>query len=110
VPTNCSPNQLLQFPQVGSSENSSEVSLSRGRPCRPTTLALQVHLVGLCVGNRETRADGQRGEPIERIAAGVPVGKLLVVEVVRDTRAPSPRTGRIGGGEEFLVLEGVFLA
>ncbi|HEY2538286.1 MAG TPA: hypothetical protein VGI28_02115, partial [Stellaceae bacterium] len=52
----------------------------------PTAVALQVHLLGLCVGHRETRTDGQRGELIERIAAGAPVGKLVVVEVVRDTR------------------------
>ena len=34
----------------------------------------------LCVGDREARADGQRGELIDRVAAGAPVRKLLFVE------------------------------
>jgi len=43
---------------------------------------------GLCVGDREGGADCQRGELIDRIAAGAPVPELLFVEVLGDTRVP----------------------
>jgi hypothetical protein len=53
----------------------------------------------LCIGDREARADCQRGELINRIAAGAPVRKLLFVEVLGHTRVtfagyrPDHRTG-----------------
>lgn len=34
----------------------------------------------LCVGDREARADRQRGKLIDGVAAGAPVGELLFVE------------------------------
>jgi len=43
---------------------------------------------GLCVGDREARADCQCGELIDRFAAGAPVRKLLVVEALGHTRVP----------------------
>src|SRR6266404_2654750 len=43
---------------------------------------------GLCIGDREPRADGQRGELIDRIAAGAPVRKLLFVELLGHTWLP----------------------
>src|SRR5580693_6684152 len=45
-------------------------------------------MLGSCVGDRETRADGQRRELIDRIAARAPVRKLLFVEALGHTRAP----------------------
>jgi hypothetical protein len=48
----------------------------------------QLYLLSLCVGDREARADGQRGELIDRIAAGAPVRKLLVIEALGYVRAP----------------------
>jgi hypothetical protein len=45
-------------------------------------------MLGLCVGDREARADCQCGELIDRIAAGAPVRKLLLVEALGHTRAP----------------------
>ena len=45
-------------------------------------------MLGLCVGDREARADCQCGELIDRIAAGAPVRKLLFVEALGDTRVP----------------------
>ena len=44
--------------------------------------------LGLCVGDREAGADRQCGELIDRVAAGAPVGKLLVVEALRHARVP----------------------
>jgi hypothetical protein len=46
---------------------------------------------GLCVGDREARADCQCGELIDRIAAGAPVRELLFVEALGDTRVPFAR-------------------
>src|SRR5260370_6377808 len=53
--------------------------------------------------DRGARADGQRGEPIDHVAAGPPVRQLLFVEVARAyagtiCRVPvgSPRRGRAG--------------
>src|SRR6202008_4171931 len=43
---------------------------------------------GLCVGDREARADCQCGELIDRIAAGEPVRELLFVEALGDARVP----------------------
>src|SRR5712664_1986417 len=43
---------------------------------------------GLCVGDREARADCQCGELIDRIAAGAPVRELLFVEALGHTRMP----------------------
>ena len=43
---------------------------------------------GLCVGDREARADCQCGELIDRIAAGAPVRELLVVEAFGHARVP----------------------
>jgi hypothetical protein len=43
---------------------------------------------GLCVGDREARADCQCGELIDGIAAGAPVRELLFVEALGDTRVP----------------------
>ena len=37
-------------------------------------------MIGLCVGDREPRADRQRRELIHRVAAGAPVRKLLLIE------------------------------
>jgi hypothetical protein len=42
----------------------------------------------LCVGDRESRADGQGGQLIDRIAARAPVRKLLAVEAFWDARVP----------------------
>ena len=55
-------------------------------PSRPAALA-----AGLCVGDREARADRQSGELIDRIAAGAPVRELLFVEALRHTRLPFAR-------------------
>jgi hypothetical protein len=49
----------------------------------------------LCVGHCEARADCQRGELIDRIAATVPVCKLRFVEALGHMRCHSPGTGRI---------------
>jgi hypothetical protein len=35
---------------------------------------------GLSVGNREARADRQRGKLVDRIASGTPIRKLLFIE------------------------------
>jgi len=43
-----------------------------------------------CLGHRETGADGQSGELTDRIAAGAPVGKLLIVELLGHVRVPFP--------------------
>ena len=43
---------------------------------------------GLCIGDREARADCQCGELIDRITAGAPVRKLLFVEALGHTRVP----------------------
>ena len=40
-------------------------------------------MLGLSVGDREARADGEGGELIDRVAAGAPVRKLLVNRGVR---------------------------
>jgi hypothetical protein len=40
-------------------------------------------MLGLCVGDREARADSEGGELIDRVAAGAPVRKLLVNRGVR---------------------------
>ena len=43
---------------------------------------------GLCVGDREARADCQCGELIDRVAAGAPVRELLFIEALGHTRLP----------------------
>jgi hypothetical protein len=50
---------------------------------------------GLCVGDREARADGQGGKLIDRIAAGAPVRELVLIEVLGHTRVPFAGTGQI---------------
>jgi len=45
-------------------------------------------MLGSCVGDRETRADGQRCELIDSVAARAPVRKLLFVEALGHTRLP----------------------
>jgi len=45
-------------------------------------------VLGLCVGDRQARADCQCGELIDRIAAGTPVRKLLFVEALGHARVP----------------------
>ena len=50
---------------------------------------------GLCVGDREARADGQGGKLIDRIAAGAPVRELVLIEALGHTRVPFPGTGQI---------------
>src|ERR1700730_566812 len=45
-------------------------------------------MLGLCVGDREARADCQCGELIDRIAAGAPVRKLLFIEALGHMREP----------------------
>src|SRR6516165_7713818 len=42
----------------------------------------------LPVGNREAYADCQGGELIDRVAAGAPIGKLLLVEAIGHMRLP----------------------
>ena len=42
----------------------------------------------LSVRDRQPRADRQRGELIDRIAAGAPIGKLFIVEAFRYMRLP----------------------
>jgi len=49
---------------------------------------------GLCVSDREARADCQCGELIDRITAGTPVRELLFVEALGDARAQSTRIVR----------------
>ena len=39
-------------------------------------------MLGSCVRDREARADGQGRELIDRVAAGAPVGQLLVIEAL----------------------------
>jgi hypothetical protein len=46
-------------------------------------------MFALCVGDREARADRQRGELIDRIAAGAPIRKLLFIELFGHTRLPT---------------------
>jgi hypothetical protein len=55
----------------------------------------------LCVGDRESRADGQGGQLIDRIAASAPVRKLLAVEASWDARVPLAgyRPDHRAGGE-----------
>jgi hypothetical protein len=43
---------------------------------------------GLCVGDRDARADCQSGELIDRITAGAPVRKFLFVQALGHTRVP----------------------
>jgi hypothetical protein len=45
-------------------------------------------MLGSCVGDCEARADCQRGELIDRIAAGAPVRQLLFGELLRHARGP----------------------
>jgi hypothetical protein len=45
-------------------------------------------MLGLCVGDREARADCQCGELIDCIAAGAPVSKLLFVEALGHAGMP----------------------
>ena len=47
--------------------------------------------LGLGVGDHEARADRQCGELIDGIAAGAPVRKLLLVEMIGHPRAPLDR-------------------
>ena len=42
--------------------------------------------LGLCVGNREARADRQGGELIDRVAAGAPIPELLSIKALGDVR------------------------
>src|SRR6202011_2672594 len=42
----------------------------------------------LSAGDREARADGERGALIDRVAAGPPAGKLLFVEALAHMRVP----------------------
>ena len=43
-------------------------------------------MLGLCVGDREARADGHRGELIDSVAAGTSVRKLLLIEALGHAR------------------------
>src|SRR5580704_8989424 len=45
-------------------------------------------MLGSCVGDRETRADGQGRELIDRVAPGAPVRQLIFIEALRHTRIP----------------------
>ena len=45
----------------------------------------------LSVGDREAGADCQGGELIDRVAAGAPVGKLLLIEGLGHMRVPFAR-------------------
>src|SRR4029077_2274313 len=54
---------------------------------RPHPGALSLS-IDLSVGDRETRADGQGGELIDRITAGAPIRELLFVEALGHTRVP----------------------
>ena len=42
----------------------------------------------LSIGDREAHAASQRGELIDRVAAGTPPGKLLFIEPLRHVRMP----------------------
>ena len=53
-------------------------------------------MLGSCVGDRETRADGQRRELIDSVAARAPVRKLLFVEALGHTRVPFAGGRRLG--------------
>jgi predicted RNA binding protein YcfA (HicA-like mRNA interferase family) len=48
----------------------------------------QLHLLSLCIGDRVARADGHRGELIDRTMAGTPVRKFLVIEALGYVRPP----------------------
>jgi hypothetical protein len=50
----------------------------------------RLYELGLSVGDREPRADGQRGELIDRIAASAPIRKLLFVEPLGNPRVLFP--------------------
>ena len=45
---------------------------------------------GLCVGDREARADGLSGELIDRIAPSTPVRELLFVDARRIVASSRP--------------------
>ena len=49
-------------------------------------------MLGLCVGDRDARADCQCGGLIGGIAASAPVRKLLLVEALGHTRVPFYQT------------------
>jgi class 3 adenylate cyclase len=51
-------------------------------------VALLADLLSLPGSEREACADGERSELIDRVAAGAPVGKLLVIEAIRHARLP----------------------
>src|SRR3954451_14677320 len=59
-----------------------------------TVLAHVLRKFFLPVCYREARADGQCGELIDRIAAGSPVRKLLLIEALRHPRLPFADYGR----------------
>jgi len=50
--------------------------------------------VRLCLGDREARADFQRRELIDCIAAGAPVGEILFVVVAWETEQAISGNGR----------------
>jgi hypothetical protein len=52
-------------------------------------------MLGLSVGDREARADCQCGELIDGVAAGAPVRKLLVIEVLGHAGTPFAAYRRI---------------
>jgi hypothetical protein len=46
-------------------------------------------MLALCLADCDPCADGRRGEPIDRIAAGAPVRELLFVEALGHARVPT---------------------
>jgi hypothetical protein len=49
----------------------------------------------LSVSHRQTRADSQGGELVDRVAAGPPIGKFLVIEALGHVGCHSPGSGRM---------------
>jgi hypothetical protein len=67
---------LFNIPDERNSPNAIVAPKNPGLPRRGFSLALlacAALTAGLCVGDREARADCQSGELIDRIAAGAPV-------------------------------------
>jgi len=62
-------------------------------------------MLGLCVGDREARADCQCRELIDRIAASVPVRKLLFIEALGHTRVPFAGFRRITALGELATID-----
>src|SRR5580692_8195970 len=92
-------NKAGGVPAVGSRDADSTISpgpppgfsiLVRARRSRPALISSEADasVLGLRVGDREARADRQRGELIDCIPARAPVRQLLLVDLLRHVRLP----------------------